>query len=438
MSNGSTFLDSAVRKGFAPPLLVKAGLAAQREGTGRFRDYFWGRIVYPITNPRGETIGLGARAMGDAQPKYLNSPETPLFTKGRVLYGLYEGLAEVRKKRRVVLLEGYMDVLAAHQFGMTIASAPLGTAVTPDHAALIKRYAEEVVFVFDPDNAGASAALRGAEILLEQGLAVRIATVPDELDPDEFLHRDGLAALEACLAKAQDLPDFKTDRALARFPGRLAATDKAKVAAEVLETIAKTPDEVLKREWMRQLAQRLGVDEDALRVQLGKASPPYPRPQPRGQAPSVKEAPARLPRTEEAMLQALLQTPALCADLGRVTEDDFAHAGARRIFLALREAARAGRAEGPAWSADLLAALTPDDAPVAAALLVAGTGPADPAAQLEQTVQETRLLRRYRDLRAVLDARVQEGAPLDASMTAEYNKLLKRLSDLRLLDRLKA
>src|SRR5262249_15417419 len=163
----------------------KAGLVTLMEDRGRYRDFFRGRILYPIKGLRGDVVGFGARAMGDAMPKYLNSPDTPVFSKGHVLYGLYEGLPEMRKIRKAILLEGYMDVLAAHQFGIRWACAPLGTAVTPNHATVLKRYADQITVVFDPDTAGASAALRGAELLLEHGLEVKIATVPEGLDPDE-------------------------------------------------------------------------------------------------------------------------------------------------------------------------------------------------------------------------------------------------------------
>jgi DNA primase len=175
----------AQRKGFSRELVVRAGLASER--ASGLRDYFFDRVLYPIQDAKGSCVGFGARALGEAMPKYLNSPESPVFSKGRVLYGLFQGLADVRKVRRIVLMEGYMDVMAAHQFGLTIACAPLGTALTLDQVALLKRYAGEAVVVFDADRAGQSAALRSAELLLASGLGVRIASVPEGKDPDEFL-----------------------------------------------------------------------------------------------------------------------------------------------------------------------------------------------------------------------------------------------------------
>jgi DNA primase len=244
LPHGSAFLEAAVRRGHAPHILVKAGLASQRgggdEGPGgreappraSTRDFFWGRILYPIRGVKGEVAGFGARALGDAEPKYLNGPESPLFSKGRVLYGLFEALPQVRAARQAVLVEGYMDVLALHQHGFTRACAPLGTALTPEHAALLKRYADGVVLVFDPDSAGSAASLRGAAVLLERGLSVRIATVPGDLDPDELLLKGGPAAFEAVLAAARDLPDFQTTLELSRAGPAPGAEAKAPVDAE--------------------------------------------------------------------------------------------------------------------------------------------------------------------------------------------------------------
>ena len=429
VGDGSSFIQNATRKGFAPELLAKAGLAGSRDG-GRLRDFFRNRILFPITSVKGETVGFGARAMGDAMPKYLNSPDTPLFSKSRVLYGLFEGLAEARKARHIMLLEGYMDVLAAHQFGFKLTCAPLGTAVTPEHAALIKRYADTVTFVFDPDNAGASAALRGAELLLEQGLSVRIATVPDGLDPDELLHRDGTAAMDAFLAKAQDLPDFQTIRALAGRKGPLAAEDKARVAGEVLETIAKAPDEVLKAEWTRRLAQRLGIDEDALRSRIarGAAAPPARRfPSAANAAPAK---PAELSAQDRTIVQALLADPALAADPERVSEQDLASDSARRIVAALR--AGAGKP-----TTVIVDGLEPGDASLARSLMVQGQmGEKTPAALVEQTIDELRAVRRYRELNEKFMKMASGELAKDPQVMEEYARLAKVLSDRRLLNRI--
>jgi DNA primase len=151
-----TLVAAAAKKGFPAELLMKCGLAAKR-ADGTVRDYFFDRFMFPIRDAKGQFVGFGGRTLGDGEPKYLNSPESPVFAKSRVLYGLFEGLAETRKARKAHMMEGYMDVIAAHQHGLKNACAPLGTALTPEHAALIKRYADAVVIVFDADAAGQTA-----------------------------------------------------------------------------------------------------------------------------------------------------------------------------------------------------------------------------------------------------------------------------------------
>ncbi|MBI4349272.1 MAG: DNA primase [Elusimicrobia bacterium] len=427
LGDGHSFLQSAGRKGFATEVLVKAGLAGSRDGMPP-RDFFRYRILYPITSVKGETIGFGARAMGEAQPKYLNSPDTPVFSKSRVLYGLHEGLSEIRKARQVLLLEGYMDVLAVHQYGIKTATAPLGTAVTPDHAALIKRYADSVVFVFDPDNAGASAALRGAELLLEQGLSVRIATIPDGLDPDELLHRDDRPAFDAVLKKAVDLPEFQTTRARARVGGDIGAEEKSQIAKEVLATISKSQDEVLKAEWTRRLGERLGVDLGALLKQLHKVGVEEPR----FRRPAVPEPPRvaspSISPVERMMLLALLASPALAGDAAKVVESDFASSVSQRIFCALRD-------HGARGAIAAVDALEPADAAVARSLLMEG-GVGDPATVLEAQVKDLRAVRRYKELHPKYLRMASGELAKDPSIIEEHARLMKVLNDRRLLSRI--
>lgn len=425
---GGGLLAEAARKGFDCELLAKVGLAARREKGGH-RDYFWGRILFPILNPRGEVAGFGARAMEDVQPKYLNSPDSPLFSKGRVLYGLFEGLSSVRKGRKALLLEGYMDVIAAHQFGFEHACAPLGTALTEDHAVLLKRYVDDAVIVFDPDAAGFSAALRGAEILLEKGLSVRIATVPEGLDPDELLHKGGAKALAACLDAATDLVEFQTGMLLkGRRAESLSPDEKSRAAARVLETIRKSPDEVLKRECLRRLAQRLDLDEESLHAQLGEAGAPRVRPV----ASRTKEGPVGKapPADERNILWCLLRSPSLTAEEGLVLEEDFSHEGARRVFSALKAIPEGSSARGDRTTR-LLEALSPEDAALARELLCDGRELKNPAALAAELVGRLRRSRRLRELKPLYLKMLEGSAPMDPEVHAEYKRLLSELRGTR-------
>lgn len=404
----------AARKGFSPQLVVKAGLASDR-GQGSPRDYFFDRVLYPIQDAKGATVGFGARALGEAMPKYLNSPESPVFSKGRVLYGLFAGLPAIRKERRVVLMEGYMDVMAAHQYGLKVACAPLGTALTLDQVALVKRYACEAVVVFDADRAGESAALRSAELLLASGLGVRIATVPQGKDPDEFLHGHGLAAFEKCLEGAVDMAEFQTELALKRRSGQLGPADKSAVAREVLETIERCPDEIVKGEWLRRLAQRLRVGEESLRLQLvkrpGKARPSRP-----ASASSPSRAASGLAAADQEVLALLIKKPALAASVG---EEELSSPCARRIWKALGSVAGA---EG-AWSARLLDALEPEDRPAASRLLVDDRPCPEPEATLALILARRRCERRIKEIEPLVQAMVGQ----DNDLTKEYRRLMAEL-----------
>lgn len=250
---------AAQADGYTPQQLKEAGLCVLTSYGAR--DYFRGRLMFPIINQRGETVGFGGRILGDGEPKYLNSPETLLFSKSHVLYGLNFAGPAIRKAGRGILLEGYMDVIACHQAGFDNTVAPLGTSLTPDHARLLKRYADNVVVLFDPDAAGIKAALRGALILIEQGLFVKVASLSDGLDPDEYIAQYGKEKFEEVLDNAQDLIEFHTRLQLDLYPRPLQPQAKTAVVNELIETLLKQPDPIVRREWVKYVAERVGVDE---------------------------------------------------------------------------------------------------------------------------------------------------------------------------------
>lgn len=408
----------AARKGFPRELVAKAGLS-RACGPGAGRDYFFDRILYPIQDAKGAVVGFGARALGEAMPKYLNSPESPVFSKSRVLYGLWPGLAQVRKERRVVLMEGYMDVIAAHQHGLKTACAPLGTALTLDHIALIRRYAAEAIVVFDADRAGESAALRGAQLLLAAGLGVRVASVAQGKDPDEFLHAHGLPAFQKCLEGSADLAQFQTELALKRRPASLSATDKSAVASEVLETIGRCPDEIVQDEWLRRLAQRLRIDEQALRRQLAKRGPGR-----RAAAPASAPAPApsELAGGEEDIFIDVFMEPRLFELL---RENDFSSATGRRLWNVLSRLA-----PWPAdWHERLRAELSPDDNALVQRLLLKADelDRAQVEPRLRAILDRRRAQARWEELRQIL---AREGK-LGAAEQDEYLRLMVELKGSR-------
>ncbi len=320
--------------GYTDQDLKEAGLCAS--SSYGMRDYFRGRLMFPIINQRGDTVGFGGRILGEGEPKYLNSPETVLFTKSHVLYGLNFAGPAIRKAGMAVLLEGYMDVIGCHQAGVDYAVAPLGTSLTEDHARLLKRYTDNVTILFDPDAAGIKAALRGALILIEKGLFVKVASLPDGLDPDEYIIRDGKEAFENILKNAQDLIAFHTKLLLESSPQPLGAQDKTRIIGELVETILKQPDEIVRREWAKYAAEHVGVEEQLVLARLKKpALKPFAKRTPS----TVSATPANNP-AEEELVAWLLHAPdqwALCAEL---TQINFSDSRTWKLFNAVCQSAK--------------------------------------------------------------------------------------------------
>ena len=239
-------------KGYRDELIVKAGLVTVDERYG-VSDKFWNRVMFPIMDSNSRVIGFGGRVMGDAKPKYLNSPETMIFDKSRNLYGLNR--ARSSRKPYFLLCEGYMDVISLHQAGFSNAVASLGTALTPGHASLIKRYVEEVYLTYDSDEAGTKAALRAMPILKDVGITARIIRMEPYKDPDEFIKHLGAEAFEERIHKARNgfmfglevlerdydltTPEGKTDF-MKEAAKRLTQFDEEIERSNYIEAVAKT------------------------------------------------------------------------------------------------------------------------------------------------------------------------------------------------------
>ncbi|MBU6485721.1 MAG: DNA primase, partial [Betaproteobacteria bacterium] len=215
------------------PALEAAGLVISGDSGKRY-DRFRGRIMFPIHDARGRVIGFGGRVLDGGEPKYLNSPETPVFSKGRELYGLFLARDAIREAGRVVVVEGYMDVVALAQHGVEYAVATLGTSTTPVHAQKLLRLADSVVFCFDGDAAGRKAAWRALENVLPvlaDGKEARFLFLPDGEDPDDFIRRSGKAAFERAVADAQPLSEYLVSELAARHPPGTDAGRAALLAA---------------------------------------------------------------------------------------------------------------------------------------------------------------------------------------------------------------
>lgn len=261
-------------RSIADAVQVEYGLLVQHEDSGRTYDRFRDRVVFPIRDLRGRTLGFGGRVLGDAKPKYLNSPETPVFHKGRELYGLYEARQAEGRLERLLIVEGYMDVLALAQFGIRNVVATLGTATTEDHLNRLFRLVPDVVFCFDGDRAGRQAAVKALNTVLPlmiDGRQARFLFLPEGEDPDSLVRNEGTAAFEGRIECASPLSEFLFEQAAqGRDLGHL--EERERYATQVLMAISRLPEGVLKSILLTELSRRTGVDEKKFQALLDKAA----------------------------------------------------------------------------------------------------------------------------------------------------------------------
>jgi DNA primase len=251
------------KKSYSPEFLGRTGLFLDNS-RGRGGSLFASRIMFPIANSRGEILAFGGRAMGDSQPKYLNSPETAFFRKGENLFGLDKAGAAIRKEGRFILVEGYMDVVAMHQAGFVTAVAPLGTALTEQQCRLLKRFASKAVLLFDSDPAGQKATDRAIELLEAQDILVQVAVVEGGKDPADLVQRGDVEALRACLDRALESFRYSLGKALAAHD-RNSAEGREGARDELFPFIAAAASPMRKDGYLGLLADNLGVDVGAVR-----------------------------------------------------------------------------------------------------------------------------------------------------------------------------
>ena len=257
-------------KGYDPQLIEKAGLIGKSAKTGAYYDKFHSRLIFPNCDYKGQIIAFGGRMIGDDQPKYLNSTQTPIYNKSQNLYALHIAGPAIRHNDLAIVMEGYMDVVMAHQYGVTNAVASLGTALTPQQARLLKRYTTNVILAYDGDSAGARAAQRGLEIMGSEGINIRILPLPSGADPDSFLRKFGKKGWDELVArKTLGVLEYLLWMAEAKYPQKT-VTDKGLIIKELMPAIIKTNSHVEKDSFIRLLASRLEVSAETVYADLVK------------------------------------------------------------------------------------------------------------------------------------------------------------------------
>ncbi|MCO6400238.1 MAG: DNA primase [Verrucomicrobia bacterium] len=304
----------AKKNGFSIELLETAGLVARNE-QGRRYDRFRDRLMFPIRDLTGRIIAFSGRILGkdDRAAKYLNSPETPLFRKSRTLFAMDRARKSIIESRTCMLCEGQIDVIRCHLAGFTNAVAALGTALTDEHAMLIKRHADRVLLVMDADSAGQNSALRSAEIFLGAELSVDIAPLPIGEDPDSLIVKKGAEAFRAQLDKTRSVVNFQVD-VLAARENIAQEAGLRRVVAAALETIRHSASEVQRSRMLQELSARVGLTEGVLRSELRRTAPQSARATPDGNERSTHGAsqPAPPPPDERELIQLLINSPEQC------------------------------------------------------------------------------------------------------------------------------
>ncbi len=265
-----SLLNVLREKGAKDKLIEQSGLVSVSEEKHRVFDRFRGRIMFPVLDVNGDPVAFGARAMGSDEPKYLNSPETPAYVKGRHLYGLFQAKEEIRKKKFVILVEGYLDLIALHQFDIKNVAASLGTALTPDQSKLLSRFAKRVVINYDGDTAGIKAARRAVEVLLPEDFEIKVLILPDGKDPDDFVREQGHDAYNKLRGRAMPYLQFVLDAAV---KGRSLGIPDQKAAAieEVLPVVAAIHKPFEKRETLAQVMSFFQITDPAYKRELANA-----------------------------------------------------------------------------------------------------------------------------------------------------------------------
>src|SRR5579872_1111571 len=417
-ASGQSLVRRLGQERFTPEQYDASGLVRRRDD-GSLYDYFRGRLMFPIHNESGKVIGFGGRAMrDDDQPKYLNSPETPVYRKTSVLYNLHRARDTMRRASRVVLVEGYMDVIGVYAAGVKEVVASCGTSLTNPQVRTMHRHADTVIVNFDPDNAGANAAEKAIQLFLDEGMQVRVLSLDGGLDPDEYVKQNGAETYRAKLESASGYFHWLADRARGRFENKMEAFKF------LLPSVQKISDRLERAAIASDLAAYLGVEPGMVLDQLKKAAAERRTP-----AAPAKPAVPQIPGLEKFLIQTLLSSELVRAKV--LTDLNPEHFMAREIVEALRHQFESG---SPVTFSSIEGRLSP---PWQALLheVAAADEISDEALALEQAQAclrrlESDLRRKQIDeLRAKVKTAEREGRVTDAlGIIAELERLRKEMN----------
>ncbi len=337
--SGGDMLLSHLKGKYAEKLLAESGLVSRGEG-GPLFDRFRRRITFPIANESGKIVAFGCRALGDDQPKYLNSPETPIYSKSNVLYHLDRAKEALRRSDFAVLVEGYMDAIAVARAGISNVVASCGTSLAEPQIKLLGRFTKRVIVNYDPDAAGQAATERSIAILLEQDFEVRVLALPGKADPDKFIREQGPDAYMRVLKESPPYVDYLIARA--RQMDMTTAEGKLRAVNFLLPYVQKIPNRILRSEWATRIAQQLRLDEPVLRAALSKAAAER-----RGEVKTKPELVGRAAKpVERRLIRMLAEGEGFRGELAQQLQQGQLYLGleTEKIFVALIAASHSGQA----------------------------------------------------------------------------------------------
>lgn len=324
-------LCRALKDHHSESLLEKAGLAIPRKEGGGFYDRFRKRIIFPIFDMKGICVAFGGRVLDDSLPKYLNSPETEIYTKGRHLYGLHQARTAIRQKDSVIVVEGYMDLVACHQAGIENVAASLGTALTSEQARLLKRHTLKAVILYDADKAGELATLRGLEIFLEEGMEVKVVRLPEGHDPDSYVKSFGRECFDEALKNALSLFDYKLN--LLRQSHGDSLEGRVKIANEMVGLFGKIENQILRSALLKELSLRLSMPEEALTAEAKKSRGQLKNFKEQGSAAQGARTVRQIPMIERQVLGLILESEEFWREAREtLTLEDFENSAVRKIL----------------------------------------------------------------------------------------------------------
>jgi DNA primase len=417
-----------IKKGWSAELIERGGLIIAKDQSAGSRkhyyDRFRNRIIFPISDLQKRVIGFGGRVLDDSLPKYLNSPETPIFSKGHQLYGLEKAREAAVKCGYLVVVEGYFDAIAAHQAGIHAVAATLGTALTSNHIQRIHRFVQTVKLIFDPDDAGIRAALRTLDLIVPSPLSGEVVLLPAGEDPDNCIKNRGADAFARMLNESTKLLDFAIRQGLSE-PAAKTIEGKLKIVDRLLPVIRKVSRPVERRYYLKHLAESLGLEERELTYEMaqlnGDRSP--------SAAPSLESSFSRLPKEEQILLHLLVHDRVTVhALLQEVDPQHFSDERLRRIFNLYVESGKAAGGVEPVNIKFQPDTADTELAPMLSALMIKELDYDDPEQTLRDCIRTLRMKRIRSEMKTV-ENEIRDAEKIGNS--ARIRSLLDKLVGLK-------